>query len=150
MRDVDLKSADRVEGFHRSDHRLVIGSQFRLGPTSPAIQVTVLSHRQDVEFLATVGAVAVAEHAQILKDTQRAIDRGRDRPWVQVPTAVHELSPGHMAIGSGQDIDEDPSLRCPAQTAGTKAIWHAGPCPRWGRVVGMSGRRSGRAHRPKV
>lgn len=129
MRDVDLKAAHCVKGSHRSDHGLVVGSEFRLGPTSPAIQVTVLSHRQDVEFLATVGAVAVAEHAQVLKDTKRAVDRGWDGPRIQVPTAVHELSPGHMTIGSGQDVNQDPSLGCPAQTSRTEAIRHPSPCP---------------------
>ena len=83
--------------------------------------------RQDVELLAAVGAVAVAQQAELLEDVERSIDRRGDRPGIDRPAALDELGPGDMAVGLRQDLDERPPLWRPAQAAGAKPVAHVAP-----------------------
>jgi hypothetical protein len=62
------------------------------------MEVTVLHFGQDVELLATVGAVAVPDQAQLLEDVERSIDGGWGGGRVDGPTALDELGPGDMSV----------------------------------------------------
>ena len=85
----------------------------------------MLGERQDVELLAAVGAVAVAEDAELLEDVERPVDGRGDRVRVELPAALDQLGAGHMAVGPRQDLDEDASLRRPAQAARAQPVGKA-------------------------
>jgi hypothetical protein len=93
----------------------------------PALKVTVLGDRQDVEFLASVRCVAVTHHADLLEDVERPIDRRRDGRGVHLATSLDQLGTGHMSGGPGQDIEEDPALGRPTQPAVVQAVPHRNP-----------------------
>ena len=137
VRDIDLEAAAALEGVERCHARP--GRRWP-GPTRPpqraAVQVAVLGRRQDVELLAPIGAVAVADDAELLEDVERAVDGGGDRARVDRPTALDQLGPGHVAVGRGEDLDEDAPLRRPAQAASAEAL-------RDGLPAGRERRRSG-------
>ncbi len=71
-------------------------------------------NRLDVEFLAPVRPVAVAENAQVLQDVQRPVDGRRDGPGVHFPAALDELGSGDVTVRPRQDLDEGPTLGRPA------------------------------------
>ena len=72
---------------------------------------------QDVVLLASVGAVGVADEAHLLEDVERPIDGRGDRAGVDGPAALDELGAGDVAVGGGQDRDEQPPLGRPAEPA---------------------------------
>ena len=75
---------------------------------------------QDVELLPTVRAMAMPDDAELFEDVERPIDRGRDGVGVAHATALDELRAGDVAVDLGKDLDQDPALRCPAQSAGAQ------------------------------
>ena len=103
-----------------------------------AMQVAVDGGRQDVELLAAVGAVAVAQQAEFLEDVERPVDGRGDGARVDLAAAFDQLGAGHVAVGLRQDLDERPPLRCPAQAARTQTVADTGP-----REVGFRSDRSG-------
>lgn len=80
----------------------------------------MLGNRSDVEFLASIGTVAVPYQAHLLQNIQRAVDGRRDDARVEPPTAIDELRAGDVATRSGEDLDDRAALRRPAQTALTQ------------------------------
>ena len=98
---------------------------------------------QDVELLPTADPVTVTHEAKSLKDVQGPIHRGRRRGGIQFPAAFHELGAGDVPVGLGQDLDEGPPLRCPAQAPRSKAVMNGRP----GAL--FSGRRSKSRHPTK-
>ena len=72
---------------------------------------------QDVELLAAVGAMAVADQTELLENVQRPVDRRRRRLRVDLAAALDELAAGDMAVGLRQDVDERPALGRPPQAA---------------------------------
>ncbi len=84
---------------------------------------------QDVELLAAVGGVAVAEQAELLEDVERPIHGRRDRARVDLAAALDELGAGDVTVGPGEDLDQGPALGRPAQAARPQTIPDTGP---WG------------------
>ena len=72
--------------------------------------------RQDVEFLASIDAVVVADVAETLEDVERAVDGRWRRRRVDGAAALDELGAGDVTVGPAQDLDQGPPLRRPAQT----------------------------------
>ena len=83
--------------------------------------------RQDVEFLAAVRAVAVAEQAELLEHVERPVDGRGDGPGIDRPAAFDQLGARHVAVGASEDVDEDPSLRRPAEAASVELVADIGP-----------------------
>ena len=124
--------------------RGLVGLDLPRRPAVDAVEVAVDGGRQDVELLAPVGAVAVAQQAELLEDVERPIHGRGDRPGVDRPAALDELGPRHVAIGLRQDLDERPALGRPAQAAGSQPVADVAPIG-----VGQGMERSGCGHRAK-
>ena len=89
MADVDREVAPAGE--RRDEGRGFVGLDLPRRPAVDAMEVAVDGGRQDVELLAAVGAVAVAQQAELLEDVERSIDGRGDRPGVDRPAALDEL-----------------------------------------------------------
>ena len=126
-----------TDGVDRRDDDRVVGPQLPRAGADPAVQVGVLGGREDVEFLAAIGAVAVADDPELLEDVERPLDGRGDGVRRKRATAFDELRAGDVAIDLGEHLDEDPTLRGPAQAAGTELVGDA--CPRAGHI-GLPGR----------
>ena len=84
--------------------------------------------RQDVELLAPVGAVAVAEQAELLEHVERAIDGRGDRARGRSPgSARRARTPVTWPSVFDEDLDERPALWRPAQAAGAQPVAHVRP-----------------------
>jgi len=127
MRHVDLEAASCTDGLDGRDDDRIVGRQLPGTGADAAVEVRVLGGRQDVELLAPIGSMAVADHAELLEDVERSVDGRRDRVRIARATTVDELRPGDVAVDLGQHLDEDPPLGRPAQSLGTKLIGDAGP-----------------------
>ncbi len=86
------------------------------------MHVAVNRRRQDVELLAPIGGVAVAEQTELLEDVERPIDGRRDRARIDLAAALDELGAGHVTVGPGEDLDEGPSLGRPTKPARPQTI----------------------------
>jgi hypothetical protein len=115
MRDVDGEPARAFEGSERADDGRIILGKVPLPAAVAAVEMPVPALGQDVEFLAAVDAVGMAQDAEVLQHIEGAVHGRRDGPRVEVATALDELGAGDVAIGPGQDLNEDPPLRGPAQ-----------------------------------
>ena len=99
-----------------------------VGPDLPgamaerAVQVTVLARRSDVELLASVEPVGMADEADVLEDIQRAVDRRRRGLRVLGAAALHQLGARDVSVGPGEHLDEQPALRRPAQPTLVEAL----------------------------
>ena len=82
-----------------------------------AVEVAVLVVGEDVELLATVGAVAVADEAELLEDVERPVDGRGDCRRVEISAAIDELAARDVTRRLREDLDERPPLRRPAQAA---------------------------------
>ena len=80
------------------EHRRLLGRDLPGRPAIDAMQVTVERIGQDVEFLAPVRAMAVAQDAEFLQDIQGPIDGRGDRGRIQLTAALDELSTRHVAV----------------------------------------------------
>ena len=108
-------------------------------------QVTVLHVRQDMELLAPVGRVTMAEEADLLEHVERAVDRRGDGRRIQLTAALDEFGTCDVAVGPGKDLDEHATLRGPAQSAGVQSLANRRP-----RVARRGACRSGDSHRAEV
>lgn len=72
---------------------------------------------QDVELLLTVRTVVVADDAKLFQYVKGAVDGRRDGLRIGLATALHELGARDVALGTGQDVDQEASLRRPPQSA---------------------------------
>ena len=97
--------------------------------------MTVDSGRLDVELLATVRAVAVAEQPEILQHVQRPVDRRGDRARIHGPAALDQLGARDVPIRAREDIDQRPALWRPAQPAGPKPFANIRPVRDRSRLV---------------
>ena len=61
------------------------------------MQVPVLLDRQDVELLAAIDPVVVAEIAEVLEDVERPVDRRRRRSRIDGPAALDQLGTRHVS-----------------------------------------------------
>jgi hypothetical protein len=127
MGDIDREAATGFEGRHGARDGGILGGQLPGLAAAPTIEVSVLCGGQDVELLATVRPVAVADDPEALEDVERSIDGRWDRVGIDGPTALDELRAGDVTVGRRQDLDEDPPLRCPAKAARPEPIRDAGP-----------------------
>ena len=125
MRDVNREPTCPLDRIHQRP-RLVKRDIPGL-TTVDAMEMAVDGQRLDVELLSAVDPVAVTDQAQGLEDIERAIDRRRGRGRVHLATALDQLGAGHMAIGRGEDVDEGPSLGCPAQSVLVQPVAHGRP-----------------------
>lgn len=125
MSDVDLEAV--YVSKRRLDGRSLRALELPGGAALGAVQVAVLLKWPDVELLAAIGTVAMADQAELLEHIERPIHRGWDRGGVPRATALHELRAGDMPIGLSQDLDHRPALGSPAQAALTEAIAHGVP-----------------------
>ena len=82
-----------------------------------AVEVAVAHGGQDVELLAAIGAVAVADEAELLEDVERAVDGRRGGRGVPRPAALDELGAGDVTVRRGEHLDDGLALWRPAQTA---------------------------------
>ena len=87
----------------------------------------MLDRGQDVELLAPVGPVAVADQPELLEDVEGPVDRRRRRLRVDLAAALDELAAGDVPVRPRQDVDERPALRRPAQTALVEALAEVRP-----------------------
>lgn len=127
MRDIDREPALSLERAHGGHDGRVVSVEVPSLAALPAGEVTMLRLWQDVEFFAPVCPMAVAEDTKILQHVQGAIHGGRDRAWIQLAAAFHELGARDVTIGARQDLDEDPALWRPAQTTCPQTIGDSGP-----------------------
>ena len=138
--DVDREAAPALER-RRPAPAASSASISQVVAAADAVQVAVDRRRQDVELLAAVGAVAVAEQAELLEDVERPVDGRGDRARVDLAAALDELGAGHVAVGLRQDLDQRPALRRPAQAARAQPVADAGPARASGAVADRSGSR---------
>ncbi len=127
VRHIDFEPPRGIERRDRGGDGGILGRELPGAAAATAVQVGVLARGQDMELLATVGTVTVAEDAQLLEHIERAVDRRRDRVRIDRATALDELGAGHVAVGIGQDLDQDPALRGPPQAARPQSIRDPGP-----------------------
>jgi hypothetical protein len=92
-----------------------------------AVEVSVPARRQDVELLASVGAMAVSHEPQALESVERAVDGRRGRGRIEGSALLDEFGTRDVAVGLGQDVDECPALRRPAEAASAEQVSHVGP-----------------------
>ncbi len=121
---------------HARDRVGLVGRDLPRRPAAPAVEMAVVGRRQDVELLAPVHAVVVAEVAQALEDVERPVHRRRGRRRVELAAALDELRPGHVAVAAAQHLDQRPALRRPAQALRVEAVADLVP----GRRSGVRGR----------
>ena len=93
----------------------------------PTLEVGVFRFGKDVELLATGGRVAVADVTELFEDTERSVHRRGGRVGVSLPAALDELAPGHVTLGRFEDLEDEPSLGRPAETAGADLVADLGP-----------------------
>jgi hypothetical protein len=118
MGHIDRESVGVADRAHGGNDDRVVAGEFPRAGTQATVQVGVLHGRQDVELLATVCPVAVTDDAELLENVERPIDGRWDRVRIEGPAAIDQLRAGHVAVGVGKYLDEDPPLRGPAQTTG--------------------------------
>jgi len=121
VRHVDLEVALRGERADGDPDGRVIGGQIGLAPTASTVEVPVLGRREDMELLAAIGGVAVADDTEVLEDVERPVHRRRDGPRIEGATAVDQLGAGDVAVRVRQHLYEDPALRGPAQPTGSQS-----------------------------
>ncbi len=78
----------------------------------------MLLDREDVELLAAIDAVVMAEIAEVLEDIEGPVDRRRRRRRIDRAAALDELRTGDVTGGPRQDVDKRPALGRPAEAAG--------------------------------
>ena len=74
--DVDLEAVVRSKGL--GDGRRPGRSHLPRRTALRTVEMAVLRRREDVELLATIGAMAVADQSELLQHVERAIDRRRN------------------------------------------------------------------------
>jgi hypothetical protein len=94
--DVDGEAATSSHGI--DDSGCLIRRNLPGRTAGGAVEMPVDRGGPDVELLAPVGAVAVAEQAEPFEDVERAIDGRRDRRRVDLPAALDELGPRDVAV----------------------------------------------------
>src|SRR5262245_26308450 len=104
MAHVDREGATVLEGV--DERSRLVGVDLPRRPAAVAMEMTVDRGRQDVELLASVGAVAMAQEAELLEDVERPIDGRGDRLGIDRPTAIDELGAGHVTVGLREDLDQ--------------------------------------------
>ena len=153
MRHVDLEPSAGVEGLDRGDDVRSSLSSSHWPPHERQYRWPCSVARQDVELLAAVGAVAVAEDAELLEDVERAVDRRGDRVRVELPAALDRARPRSRgrrsatgprrarvaaassagrarAVGPGSAVHGVPSGRP------TRSLWAGDPGALIGRSIG--------------
>ena len=135
MRDIDPEPALSLEGAHGGHDGSVVSVEVPSLAALPAGEVAMLRLWQDMEFFAPVSPMTVAEEAKILQHVQGSIHGRRDRAWIQLSTALHELGARDVTIGARQNLDEDPALWRPAQPAGPKPFANMRPVRDTSRLV---------------
>ena len=83
--------------------------------------------RQDVELLAAIRGVAMADESKFLEDVERPVDRRGDRRRVGRAASFDKVGAGDVPLGPRQDLDQGPPLRRPSEPAGAKAVADARP-----------------------
>ena len=120
MADVELEAVFRTE--RGGDHLPTPLVDLPRGATRRAVQVAMLAGRQDVELLAPVCVVAVANEADLLEEVESSVHgRGR-RPGVTGPASLDQLGAGDVPIRSCEHLDNRLPLRCPAQAAAPQHV----------------------------
>lgn len=125
MADVELEAARSEQRL--ADRRGLLAADLPGRATDRAVQVTVLSGREDVELLTAIGAEAVAHEPKLLEHIQRAVHRRWDRRRISRPAPFHQLARGDVAIGLGKYLDDSAALRCPAQPTIPQALGDSVP-----------------------
>ena len=142
MRQVDRKAPSVLERRDKGDG--FVGLDLPGRTTIGAVQVPMDRGRQDMELLAPIGGVAVAEQAEFLEHVERAVDGRWDRRRVDLATAFHQFGAGDVAVSPRQDLDERAALGRPAQSPRPQPIANALPFG-----IGLDSNRSSRGHDAK-
>jgi hypothetical protein len=66
----------------------------------------VVGRRPDVELLAPVATVRVADDAEVFEDAQCSIDRRGRRTGIDFPASFDELAAGDVTVSPCQDVEE--------------------------------------------
>ncbi|MDQ3127090.1 MAG: hypothetical protein M3Q66_01350 [Chloroflexota bacterium] len=103
---------DRADNRDRS-----VGIKFPRLVARPALKVSVFRFGKDVVLLATGRRMAVAEVAELLEDAERPIHRRWRRVRVALTAALDEFAPGDMTLSRFEDLEDEPALGRPAETA---------------------------------
>ena len=109
------------------ERRDLVGLDLPAAAASRAEQVAVLHVGQDMELLAPVEPVCVAEISDLFEDVERPIDRRGDERGIERLAPPDQLGAGHVAIGRGQHLDEEPALRSPSKAALVEPLADARP-----------------------
>ena len=81
------------------DGSCFVGQDLPAASARYAVEVAVSRDGLNVVLLTPVGAMAVAYQPQPLEDIHRPVDSRRDRRRIHLAAAIHELRPGHVAVG---------------------------------------------------
>ena len=87
----------------------------------------VLASRCDVVLLAAVRAVAVPNQPELFEGIQGAVDGGRNRLRLSRAAQLHQLGPGDVTPGAGQNLDDVLALGGPAQPPPSQPFGCVGP-----------------------
>jgi len=145
--EVGEKAGRRLEG--GDDGGTLVGTDLDRRAAVPAVQMTMLCLRPNVERFAAVGAVAVPDETELFEDGERPVHGRGDRRRIDGPAALDELGPGDVAARRGEDLDEGPPLWRPAQPPGPEALADAGPRTDPAAGLGRRGR-AGRGRRCRI
>ncbi len=130
MRKVDLEPDSVPERAERGFGGL--RTDLPATPAASAMEMTMLGVRSDVKLLAAFGAMGMADHPQLLEDTQGAVDGRRRGGRVAGPATLHELGARDVPIRRFQDLEDEASLWRPAQAEPADVIANLAPGRRRG------------------
>lgn len=82
----------------------------------------MLGDRTDVEFLAAVKPMGVANEADLLHDAERPVDRGRCGLGIDRAATLDELAAGDMTVGRLEDFNDQPALGRPAHAPAMEVL----------------------------
>lgn len=125
MAQIDREPSPSFQGADQGGR--LVGTDLPGRAAADAVQVAVGGLGLDVELLATVRTVAVAQEPELLEDVERSIDGRWRRRRIKLAAAFDELGARDVTIGVRQDLDEGPPLRRPTQTARPEPVADAGP-----------------------
>jgi len=89
-----------------------------------AMEVPMLGRGPDVELLAPIDAVGMADQADILEDSERPVHRGRRGCRVDRAAPLDEIAARDMAVRPVEDLEDQPALRRPTHPRPAEMLAH--------------------------
>src|SRR5512143_1366233 len=126
--EVDLEATCRTQPVDQRP--CLVGRELPAPAAARADEMTVIRRRVDVELLAPLASVAVADEPDLLEHVERPVHGRRGRRRVDRPAALDQVRARDVAVNSGQDLEQDAPLRRPAQPARAEPAADVGPAIR--------------------